>query len=161
MPEWISPAAVNTFFLAVFFCTVIWGIVRSAKFFEPLVRARFEKQTLKHEADAALADSLRVTTSQQTSLMERQTAMLNDQGSKLNEQGYRLDAQGRILDSHGHQLQTIARAIGAEIVVGIEQRAVAVFPAIEVDAENTPRVVGVIHETRQAPEPGDHSKGGG
>ena len=85
MPEWISPATVNTFFLACFFCVVIWGGAKLARFFAPLVRDQFERRSKAHDAQAKLADSLTTTTTQQTSLMERQTAMLSNHGDQLAE----------------------------------------------------------------------------
>ena len=66
MPSWLNPATVNTFFLAVFFIAVVAGGWQMARFYAPLVRARFEKQTQQHEAQAQLADALKITIPQQS-----------------------------------------------------------------------------------------------
>lgn len=83
MPEF-SPSVVNTFFLAVFFMVTMTGGWKIAKFFGPLLKARYEKQTQAHDAQAVLAVSLVNTTERQTDLTERCVGMLDAHGVKLD-----------------------------------------------------------------------------
>ncbi len=101
MPEFLSfltPQAINTFFLAVFFAVVVVGCWRFARFMAPLIRARFEKATQAHEAQATLATSLVTTIEKQTDIANAMKTLLGTQGEQLM--------------AHGHTLGEVAKDVG-------------------------------------------------
>lgn len=96
MPDWAS-VLLNYGPLGIFMAYVLWGTTKGVQAYWPVHKERMAAQRKKIEADEALANSLKMTTENQTNLMERQTGMLHDHGQKLQVHGTVLERQAEIL----------------------------------------------------------------
>lgn len=103
MPEWYDPLTNSSLAVGLvgFAC---WGVVRFSRWIGPILHDLANKKGRVHEAQAELADSLKITQQQQSSLLERSVGMLHDHGIKLG-------SHGEMLTLHGHRLDHVAKTV--------------------------------------------------
>lgn len=109
MPWWV-PSFDNGALasLMAFACSMAgWWI----KTMLPSWRAQGDAKAKKIEKDAELAESLKVTSQQQTDLMARQVAQIHDHGIKLDSHGDLLVNHGERLSEHSELLKEIHRQV--------------------------------------------------
>ncbi len=146
MPDWLGPA-LNTTALATIVAFVLWGIVRIARFAAPLITDLFKVVREFFQTHIELGSTLKDTSIQQASLLERSVGMQNDNGEVLR------DVHG-LLHVHSEQMRNIADAVGATRVAGLNPHpsTVTFMPGVERSATGTDHPVVVKTEVIRPPE---------
>lgn len=107
MPWWMPDFDSGMIGALLFFGMAIGGIWFHAML--PTWKAQSNAKARKIEKDAELAETLKVTSQQQTDLMGRTVAQLHDHGIKLDSHGVALNHISGRLEEHGELIKEINR----------------------------------------------------